>query len=178
MPKKPTPDEVAETIREALLEDIEGTIDLRFGGSIQKYTYVDGLSDIDCLVLLKDPELESLSPKDVLDYFRSKLEDRLKNAEAISIGKLAATIRYKDGTAIQLLPAIRKGAGYVISTAGGERWSSIIRPRKFAEALTKVGLLGIKIWICKGEIFGKRDLSPNIGVKSSKPKGNLKKRRK
>jgi small subunit ribosomal protein S3 len=47
-----------------------------------------------------------------------------------------------------------------------------------AEALTKVGLIGIKIWICKGEIFGKRDLSPNIGVKSSKPKGNIKKRRK
>jgi len=47
-----------------------------------------------------------------------------------------------------------------------------------AEALTKVGLIGIKIWICKGEIFGKRDLSPNIGVKSSRPKGNIKKRRK
>ncbi len=47
-----------------------------------------------------------------------------------------------------------------------------------AEALTKVGLIGIKIWICKGEIFGKRDLSPNIGIKSSKPKGNIKKRRK
>jgi len=47
-----------------------------------------------------------------------------------------------------------------------------------AEALTKVGLIGIKVWICKGEIYGKRDLSPNIGVKSSKPKGNIKKRRK
>jgi small subunit ribosomal protein S3 len=47
-----------------------------------------------------------------------------------------------------------------------------------SEALTKVGLIGIKIWICKGEIFGKRDLSPNIGMKSSKPKGNIKKRRK
>lgn len=47
-----------------------------------------------------------------------------------------------------------------------------------AKALTKVGLIGIKVWICKGEIFGKRDLSPNIGVKSSKPKGNIKKRRK
>jgi hypothetical protein len=127
-----------ETIREALQEDIEGTIDLRFGGSIQKHTYVDGLSDIDCLVLLKDPELESLSPKDVLDYFKSKLEDQLKNVETISIGNLATTIRYEDGTEIQLLPAIRKGAGYVISTAGGERWSSIIRPQKFAEALTKV----------------------------------------
>jgi small subunit ribosomal protein S3 len=47
-----------------------------------------------------------------------------------------------------------------------------------AEALTKVGLIGIKVWICKGEIYGKRDLSPNIGVKGSKPKGNIKKRRK
>jgi len=35
-----------------------------------------------------------------------------------------------------------------------------------AEALTKVGLIGIKVWICKGEIIGKRDLSPNIGAKS------------
>ncbi|MDR2362212.1 MAG: 30S ribosomal protein S3 [Prevotellaceae bacterium] len=32
-----------------------------------------------------------------------------------------------------------------------------------AEAHTKVGVLGIKVWICNGEVFGKRDLSPNIG---------------
>ncbi len=47
-----------------------------------------------------------------------------------------------------------------------------------AEALTKVGLIGIKVWICKGEIYGKRDLSPNIGAKSAKPKPGMKKRRK
>jgi len=47
------------------------------------------------------------------------------------------------------------------------------------EAHTKVGVIGIKVWICNGEIFGKRDLSPNIGVKSGKPKGGgFKKRRK
>jgi small subunit ribosomal protein S3 len=47
------------------------------------------------------------------------------------------------------------------------------------EAHTKVGVIGIKVWICNGEIFGKRDLSPNIGVKSGKPKGSgFKKRRK
>ncbi|MBE0674798.1 MAG: 30S ribosomal protein S3 [Bacteroidales bacterium] len=39
-----------------------------------------------------------------------------------------------------------------------------------AEALTKVGLLGIKVWICNGEVYGKRDLAPNIGVKNQKPK--------
>jgi small subunit ribosomal protein S3 len=27
------------------------------------------------------------------------------------------------------------------------------------EALTKVGLLGIKVWICRGEVYGKRDLT-------------------
>jgi len=49
----------------------------------------------------------------------------------------------------------------------------------FAEALTKTGLIGVKVWICKGEIYGKRDLSPNIGMKNSKSKakGNFKKRR-
>ena len=30
-----------------------------------------------------------------------------------------------------------------------------------AEALTKVGLLGIKVWICRGEVYGKRDLAPS-----------------
>lgn len=31
------------------------------------------------------------------------------------------------------------------------------------EALTIYGKIGIKVWICKGEVFGKRDLSPNTG---------------
>jgi small subunit ribosomal protein S3 len=30
------------------------------------------------------------------------------------------------------------------------------------EALTKVGLLGIKVWICRGEVYGKRDLAPQF----------------
>ena len=39
-----------------------------------------------------------------------------------------------------------------------------------AEAHTTYGLIGVKVWICKGEIFGKRDLSPNIGVTSATAK--------
>ena len=31
-----------------------------------------------------------------------------------------------------------------------------------AEALTKVGLLGIKVWICRGEVYGKRDVTVNF----------------
>jgi small subunit ribosomal protein S3 len=39
-----------------------------------------------------------------------------------------------------------------------------------AEANTKVGVIGVKVWICNGEIFGKRDLAPNIGTSNVKPK--------
>lgn len=44
------------------------------------------------------------------------------------------------------------------------------------EALTKVGLIGIKVWICKGEVYGKPDLTPN--VVSQAPKKGIKKQRK
>ena len=52
------------------------------------------------------------------------------------------------------------------------------------EANTKVGVIGIKVWICRGEVYGKVDLSPNIGLTKGtgpsgvKSKGNMKKRRK
>src|ERR1019366_2633102 len=36
-----------------------------------------------------------------------------------------------------------------------------------AEALTTYGKIGVKVWICKGEVYGKRDLSPNIGGTSA-----------
>lgn len=48
------------------------------------------------------------------------------------------------------------------------------------EALTKVGLIGIKVWICKGEVYGKRDLTPNFNAgKGQKPggKGGFNKRK-
>src|SRR5690606_40847997 len=32
-----------------------------------------------------------------------------------------------------------------------------------SEALTTYGKIGVKVWIMKGEVYGKRDLSPNIG---------------
>jgi small subunit ribosomal protein S3 len=53
-----------------------------------------------------------------------------------------------------------------------------------AEAHTTYGRIGIKVWICKGEVFGKRDLSPNIGLDTKKAaggpraKGGVKQRRK
>ena len=29
-------------------------------------------------------------------------------------------------------------------------------------AHTKVGVIGVKVWICRGEVYGKRDLAPNF----------------
>jgi len=37
-----------------------------------------------------------------------------------------------------------------------------------AEAQTTYGKIGVKVWICKGEKFGKVDLSPNIGLQAQK----------
>lgn len=42
-----------------------------------------------------------------------------------------------------------------------------------AVANTKVGCVGIKVWICKGEIYGKKDLSNNVNVKPSQKKNGF-----
>ena len=41
-----------------------------------------------------------------------------------------------------------------------------------SEALTKVGLLGIKVWICNGEVYDKRDLFQISGVNAQASAGN------
>lgn len=40
-----------------------------------------------------------------------------------------------------------------------------------AEAHTTYGRIGIKVWICKGEVYGKRDLSPNVGLQQKSSGG-------
>ena len=40
------------------------------------------------------------------------------------------------------------------------------------EALTKVGILGIKVWICRGEVYGKVDLAPNFSQDKSNNRSN------
>jgi small subunit ribosomal protein S3 len=42
------------------------------------------------------------------------------------------------------------------------------------EAHTTYGRIGVKVWICKGEVYGKRDLSPNIGASAAGAKGEKK----
>ena len=127
-----------DEIKEIIKEEIAGTLQLLFGGSVSKHTYVDGLSDIDVLVTIDKSDLYDLSPKKVLEYVSSRLEGRLRGVEDISVGKLAVTVVFSDGIEIQLLPAIKHDEGVKIPTGKGDDWSNIIRPDKFAARLTKV----------------------------------------
>ena len=45
------------------------------------------------------------------------------------------------------------------------------------EALTKVGILGIKVWICRGEVYGRKELAPSYAVsqkETGRPAGGRK----
>ncbi len=128
-----------DEIKEIIEEDTIGTIEMRFGGSVSKHTYVDGLSDVDVLVIIDKSELSDSSPQEVLEYVKAKLTDaNSQNIEDIRVGKLAVTVKFSGGEEIQLLPAIRRGEGYRIVAQKGDKWSDIIRPDKFATKLTEV----------------------------------------
>ncbi|MFK7757552.1 MAG: 30S ribosomal protein S3 [Flavobacteriales bacterium] len=47
-----------------------------------------------------------------------------------------------------------------------------------AEAHTTYGRIGIKVWICKGEVYGKRDLSATAGLEKKQSRGSRSPRRK
>lgn len=123
-----------DEIKNALGADIEGTVDPILGGSIRKRTYVDGISDIDTLLVLRDPKLKSLSPQEVLAYFEQKACEELSGWE-VSRGNLAITFR-KEGLEIQVLPAVREEGKTHIPSARGNRWSDI-NPEGFFRKLTE-----------------------------------------
>jgi len=123
-----------DQIKDALSADIEGSVDPIFGGSIRKHTYVDGISDIDTLVILRDPELKSLSPQEALSYFETKAREKLAGWE-VSKGRLAVTLR-KGELEIQVLPAVKQEDKTRIPAAQADRWSEI-NPQAFFRKLTE-----------------------------------------
>lgn len=125
-----------ETIKQSIEKEIEGSIDVRFGGSVQKHTYVDGLSDIDSLVSIDKSDLVGKSPQEVLSYFYARLRQSLPNTN-ITKGDLAVTVKFADGEEIQLLPALKSGDKYMIATPQGSSWSKV-SPKNFINALKKV----------------------------------------
>lgn len=122
-----------EEIKKALSNDIDGTVDFRFGGSVAKHTYVDGLSDIDTLVILNDSELTDKSPKEVLGYFLDRLRARFPKSN-IDKGNLAVTVGFKD-LDIQLLPAVKCKGGSKIADPSATDWN-FIKPTQFHKTLT------------------------------------------
>lgn len=123
------------TIQSALEKEIGGNLQMLFGGSVKKNTYVNGLSDIDLLVVLNDSSLQYQSPEEVKDYFYKRLRERLPSTE-IKKGDLAVTVSFSSGQEIQLLPAIKTSTGIKIAEPNKGQWSSIIKPDRFAEKLS------------------------------------------
>lgn len=120
-------------IKKALENDIEGQINLRYGGSVSKHTYIDGLSDIDSLALINKTELLNKSPDEVKNYFYSKLKERFPSTE-IRKGDLTITLKFSDGKEIQILPTLKTNVGYKIASAKKNEWTNI-NPKRFALSL-------------------------------------------
>lgn len=127
--------EILEKVTEHLSDVFEGTVNLLFGGSVAKRTYVDGLSDVDALLLVHETAIAEDSPDAVKQACASQLRKIFPKAK-ISVGQMAVTIE-ADGKIIQLLPALRAGEHFKVTNPEGRGWSTI-RPRLFAQALTKV----------------------------------------
>ncbi len=123
-----------EEIRKALEKDLEGTLDLLYGGSVAKHTYVEGLSDVDSLAVLDSCELANGSPQAAKEYFAQRLRERFPKTE-IDVGKLAVTVRFSD-VEVQLLPAVSCKSNVQIPDASGKKWSEI-NPEGFRKALTQ-----------------------------------------
>jgi len=113
---------------------------------------------------LRRPELEAQL---VADDLARKLEAKTPYRKAIKTA-ISNIMRTKvEGIKIQISGRLN-GAEMARSEMYKEGRTPLHTLRAdidyaLAEALTKTGLLGIKVWICRGEIYGKRDLSPNVG---------------
>src|SRR4029077_12422824 len=94
-----------EQILTALGKEFEMAVDLRFGGSVSKNTYVNGLSDVDALVLIHRRDIASKSPAEIRALFTDCLRTRF-GRDKVREGQLAVTLSIADQE-IQLLPAVK-----------------------------------------------------------------------
>ncbi len=114
---------------------------------------------------VKRPELDAII---VAKNIARQLEGRIAFRRAVKMA-IASTMRMgAEGIKIQISGRLN-GAEMARSEMYKEGRTPLHTLRAnidYAqeEALTKTGLLGIKVWICKGEIYGKPDLSPNFAA--------------
>jgi small subunit ribosomal protein S3 len=137
-------------------------------------------------------ELKKITGKDVqiniFEIKRPELDSKLVG-ESIA-QQIEARISYKRAMKQAIASAMRVGSeGIKIKVSGRLAGADMARTEQYkegriplhtlradidyaiSEAQTVYGKIGIKVWIFKGEIYGKRDLSPNIGVVSNAPQG-------
>jgi len=128
-------------------------------------------------------ELKKLYDKEIqINIFEVKRPELDANIVANNIARqVEGKIAYRRAIKMAVANTMRAGAeGVKIQITGRLNGAEMARKEMYkegrtplhtfradidfcqAEALTKVGLLGIKVWICRGEIYGKRDLSPNF----------------
>ena len=135
-------------------------------------------------------ELKKLTGKE--DVQINILEIRRPELDAMIVGDTIARqienrINFKRATKMAIASALRMGAeGIKVQLSGRLGGAEIARSEKFMQgrvplhtfrmdidyanvfAQTVYGKIGIKVWICRGEILAKRDLNPNfIGGKEA-----------
>lgn len=127
-------------------------------------------------------ELKTLYKKDIqINIYEVKKPELDATLVANNIARqVEGKIAYRRAIKMAIQNTMRAGAeGIKVQISGRLNGAEIARSEMFkegrtplhtfradidyclAEALTKVGLLGIKVWICRGEVYGDRDLTPN-----------------
>lgn len=128
-------------------------------------------------------ELKKVTDKDIqINIFEVKKPELDATIVANSIARqIEGKIAYRRAIKMAVANTMRAGAeGVKVLIAGRLNGAEMARREMFkegrtplhtlradidfcqSEALTKVGLLGIKVWICRGEVYGKKDLAPNF----------------
>ena len=128
---------ILDEVEEALGDEIGDSVNLIFGGSVSRHTYLEGLSDTDALVILDPADIGRETPDQVKDRFAKRLIE-LFGEENVTVGDLAVTVTVREKK-VQLLPAVREGEQFRIAAPNGRSWSRI-NPRAFAEKLTQANL--------------------------------------
>jgi small subunit ribosomal protein S3 len=137
-------------------------------------------------------ELKKLTGKDVqINIFEIKRPELDAKLVGESIAQqIEARISYKRAMKQAIASAMRVGSdGIKVKVSGRLAGSDMARTEQYkegriplhtlradidyaiSEAQTVYGKIGIKVWIFKGEIYGKRDLSPNVGAVSNAAQG-------
>lgn len=130
-------------------------------------------------------ELKNITNKDVqINIYEVKRPEADANIVANSIARqVEGRVSYRRAIKMAISTAMRVGAeGIKVLVSGRLGGAEMARTEMIkegrtplhtfradidyalAEAHTKVGALGIKVWVCNGEVYGKRDLSPNEGI--------------